>query len=77
MKYRQPIRKLVTKIVSTPMDKKAASGFIKNNTTDITQKDRRKFIEYVETELLSLHEGNFARYIITPAEFKRWKEIWD
>lgn len=77
LKYRQPIRALVTKIVSSPMNKKTASDFIKNNVENIPEKDRVKFIEYVETELLSLHEGNFARYYISPFEFARWKEIWD
>jgi hypothetical protein len=37
---------------------------------------QRKFVETVDTELLSLHDGNFARYYIRPAEFKRWKEAW-
>jgi hypothetical protein len=76
MKYRQSIRALVAKIISGPMDKKAASKFIKDNSNNIPAADRKKFIEYTETELLSLHEGNFARYMITPSEFSRWHELW-
>jgi hypothetical protein len=30
----------------------------------------------VETKLLGLHQGNFARYQITPNEFERWQAIW-
>jgi hypothetical protein len=30
----------------------------------------------VETELLSIHEGNFARYQITPSEFEAWQAVW-
>lgn len=77
LKYRQSIRHLITQIVSAGMDKKAANDFIKNNAGNIPETDRAKFIEYVETELLSMHEGNFARYYISPSEFKRWKEVWD
>jgi hypothetical protein len=29
-----------------------------------------------ETELTSLHEGNFARYRLRPAEFAAWKKTW-
>lgn len=35
-----------------------------------------KFIEVVETELMGMHEGNFARYRIAPAEFKKWRGVW-
>ncbi len=43
---------------------------------NIALNDRPHFIEMVETELLALHEGNFARYKITPNEFKAWKTRW-
>ena len=33
--------------------------------------------EVVETELTSLHEGNFARYQIRPSEFAAWRKVWD
>jgi hypothetical protein len=29
-----------------------------------------------ETELLSLYEGNFARYQIKPSEFTAWQKVW-
>jgi hypothetical protein len=38
--------------------------------------DRAHFIEVVETELMSLHEGNFARYQIRPSEFEAWQKAW-
>jgi hypothetical protein len=27
--------------------------------------------------LLSLHEGNFARYQIRPSEFAAWRKAWN
>jgi len=76
MKHRQAIRSLVTEVVSSAMSQAAASTFIEQRAVSIPEKERGKFIEYVETELLSLHEGNFARYYISPSEFDRWKEAW-
>jgi len=42
----------------------------------IQPQSKARFIEAVETELLSLHEGNFARYKVRPSEFYRWYERW-
>jgi len=38
--------------------------------------DRQAFCEVAETELLGLHEGNFARFAIRPGEFAAWREVW-
>jgi len=37
------------------------------------QNDRSRFIEIVETELMSLNEGNIARYRSKLSEFGEWK----
>jgi hypothetical protein len=29
-----------------------------------------------ESQLVSLHEGNFARYQIRLAEFEAWQQVW-
>jgi len=76
MKHRQAMRELITSVVSSAMNQVAAGTLIKQRAGGIPEKEREKFIEYVETELLSLHEGNFARYYISPSEFKRWQEVW-
>jgi len=38
--------------------------------------ERERFKEVAESELLSLHEGNFARYQIRPSEFAAWQTVW-
>ena len=38
--------------------------------------DQQRFTEVAETELMSLHEGNFARYQIRPSEFEAWQRVW-
>lgn len=77
LKYREEIRTIVSHIVSSVMDKEAASQVIKSEVKKLTEPDRSRFTEVVETELLSLHEGNFVRYRIRPSEFSAWKMKWD
>ncbi|GAC1705296.1 MAG: hypothetical protein NVS9B7_09830 [Flavisolibacter sp.] len=77
LKYRNAIKELITKIVSTALTHKSAGGLIHDKSKTLSEIDQAKFIEAVETELLNLHEGNFARYYIRPAEFKVWKDAWN
>jgi len=43
---------------------------------DIPEAEREKFRDMAEAELVSLHEGNFARYQIRPSEFEAWQQVW-
>lgn len=77
VKYREQRRALVAEIISKALDREAAIGIINEKAAQLPSGDRHKFVETVETELLSLHEGNFARYFVSPKEFNKWKEVWD
>jgi hypothetical protein len=37
---------------------------------------KARFIEVTETQLMSLHEGNIARYRLRPSEFHAWQVGW-
>lgn len=77
LRYRGQIKEMVAEVVRGCMDKRAAAHWIsKKAGTEIPVYDRNRFIEVVETELSSLHEGNFARYYLRPAEFDKWKQSW-
>ncbi|WP_217607030.1 Fic family protein [Chitinophaga sp. GbtcB8] len=76
LKYREDIRSLVTEIVSNAIPPEDAKRLIRIKAATLPDKDQSKFTETVDTELLSLHEGNFARYWIRPSAFARWKEVW-
>lgn len=76
LKYREEIRTLITEIVSGSLSHKEATATIRTKATQVPENDQLKFIGAVESELLALHEGNFARYWIKPTAFKRWKEGW-
>jgi hypothetical protein len=42
----------------------------------VPETEREKFRDMAESELVSLHEGNFARYQIRPSEFAARQEVW-
>lgn len=77
LRYRESIARLVTDVVKGVQNKQAAVSLIRNFAeAQIIQGDRNRFIEMVETELMSLHEGNIARYRLKLSEFERWKMQW-
>ena len=77
LKYREEIRALIRQVIVEGMNVEAATAQIGAYIGHIPQTDRARFTEVVETELLSLHEGNFARYGVRPSEFSSWKQLWD
>lgn len=77
LKYREPIRQLIAEIVQKGLTYKETTTLMERKTSEIEQSDQNKFKEAIEVELMSLHEGNIARYSIRPSEFTNWKKIWD
>ena len=77
LRYRDDIRSLVASIVSQALSQTSANERIVEYSVRVPEADRAKFIEVLETELLSLHEGNFARYRIRPSEFAAWQAVWN
>ena len=77
LRYRQQIKKFVAAVVRNCLDKrKAVDWIIGRSEKMISADDRARFIEIIETELGSLHEGNFARFQLRFSEFRDWKKIW-
>jgi len=77
IRYRSLMADIVSEVVRKKMDKVKAVGYIKQRAMqDIQPDDRARFIEVVETELMSLHEGNIARYRLRPVEYSEWKVHW-
>jgi Fic family protein len=77
LRYRDAIREAVGSIVRKCLNKKSAAEFIQRLARDsISSKDQKQFIEVVETAVMSLHEGNIARYQLRPSEYEAWKKEW-
>lgn len=77
MRYRGAISELIANIVRSCMNKTSAIASIRTYAKDaVPLKDQMRFIEVVEKDIMSLHEGNFSRHRISPSEYKAWKEKW-
>lgn len=78
LRHRTTLRAVVAAVIRGRMDQKRATGYIAAWTREHIDPDQReRFREIAESELLSLHEGNFARYQISPSEFTAWQEAWN
>lgn len=78
LRYRDGLRDIIRDVVRGPMDRQDARAHLVHTAREaIPGADREQFIEVAETELLGLHEGNFARYQIRPSEFAAWRLVWN
>lgn len=77
LRYRDQLRSLIKSIITKVLNPADASEYIQSFAADIPAADKEKFIEAVDVEILSLHEGNFARYMVTPSQFRNWQEQWN
>src|SRR6056297_3567687 len=74
LRYRALVAELVASVVRERMDKKAATALARQRAAEqVPAVDQARFVEVVETELMSLHEGNIARYRLRPAEYQAWR----
>ena len=77
LQHRAVLREVVGAVIRERMDKKQAAARITAWTQEhVDQPQRERFREVAERELLSLHEGNFVRYRVSPSEFEAWQEVW-
>jgi hypothetical protein len=78
LRYRVALKQAVADIVREAMDQKAAGVYIARfAAAHIPENERPRFIEAAETDLLGLHEGNFARYRVRESEFAAWRIAWE
>ena len=77
LRLRTQLRTVIADVVRASLGRPAAvktiAAFAKAN---VDEADLDKFEEVAESELLALHEGNFARYGIRPSEFAAWQTTW-
>ena len=77
MKYRSLLYSTVSEIILAPYNKPQAVAHIRKQAQALVEPaDQSRFVEVVETQLMSLHEGNMARYGVKPAQFERWQLQW-
>lgn len=77
-RHREALRQLVGDVVRRHMDRKEATSYIAQWVQDnISADERGRFRETAESDLLNLHEGNFARLQVRPSEFAAWQTAWE
>lgn len=77
IRYRNLIRDTIINIVKGQMNRSSAIEFIKRTSYEAVSKDAQaRFIEVIETEIMYLNEGNYARYKLRFSEFNTWRNSW-
>lgn len=77
LQYRNQIRALIGRIILEGLNSQGAGALIKGQAGELPEADQEQFIEAVETEILAIHDGNFARYRVSPKEYERWRANWE
>lgn len=76
IEYRDLIRSTIAQIVREKLNREKALQFIQKQADSVTFPSQRHFIEVIERELMGLHEGNIARYKLTPLDYENWQKDW-
>ncbi len=77
LRYRSLIQQAVAEVVRGGLDKEHATPQLREFARgQVEEQDRARFLAAVEAELVSLHEGNFARFRLRPSEFAKWSATW-
>ena len=72
------LKDAVAHVVRERMDTREAAAYLEDwSEREVPSSDRAGFIELAESELLLMHDGNFARYRLRPSEFEAWQRIWN
>lgn len=78
MKYREALQRVVRDVVLQPVMRRNIGKFIKTwVSSHVPLEDQSRFRDVAEVEVISLHEGNYARYRLRLSEFNAWKALWD
>ena len=77
LRYRELVADCVRGVVTGLMDKKATTAHLRRRASRaLPPADGARLVDVVETEVMSLHEGNIARFRLSPPEFDAWKKRW-
>lgn len=75
--YHEALRSVAREVVQGLMDKTQAAEHIRRWAQDqAAMPERARLVEMAERSLLSLHEGNFAKFRLRPSEFAAWHRQW-
>lgn len=75
LKYRAAIQEIVRTVILEKVDGVQVVHKLHNliEEQNLPEADQAELFKVIETEILSLHDGNIARFKIRPSEFQAWK----
>lgn len=77
LRHRAALQDLVQSVVCQRLGRRAAlRRTAEYAARQIPPAEQDRFRQTAERELMSLHEGNFARYRLTSAQFQAWHQTW-
>jgi Fic family protein len=76
LRYRDAIRQVISEVIIQALPAAKAQEHLVTYARALPEADRETFINVAETELLALHDGNFARYRVSPTQFAAWQAAW-
>ena len=78
MQYRQIIQDIVRTIILEKVVGGQVVSTIKRliDALGLSEHESAQLFQMIETEIMSLHDGNIARYKIRPSEFQVWKGLY-
>jgi Fic family protein len=78
LKHRAALQELVGEIIRSRIARARVSAHIARWTDErIAQRERARFRDMAEAEIIGIGEGNFARYRVRPSEYYAWRQAWD
>lgn len=74
LKYKSTIQDIVRKIILENIEGNQIVSTIKHSieALNLSSNESNQLFQVIETEIMSLHEGNIARFKIRPSEFQKW-----
>lgn len=77
LKYRLEIQTIIREIIKDKVIAAKLVPTIKQSvqSLNIPAQDREKLFQEIEIEIMSLHDGNIARFKVLPSEFLAWKKL--
>lgn len=73
LRYRNEIKEVVADVIQNLVTSAEVNSYVtKWSERRVDELDLPKFVAVVEAELAGLHEGNVARYQVTPNQFEVW-----
>jgi hypothetical protein len=76
LNYRTQLKEAVGALVRGAMTPTAGKRWLSRYLSGLPEEARVRFATVVESELQSLHDGNVARYRVTPSEFACWRTVF-